>query len=331
MLLPVCQCAVLFLKAETSVKTFKNLTLLIAVAFSLYGTAHAAPADRATAIMKRIDNPQGGLIVIAHRGCHNPAPHHALPSAPENSLLGLQHCLAMGADVMETDVRRTADGHLVMIHDDSVDRTTDGMGPVDDLTLAQIQALHLRDNEGGKTAMLTDQKVPTLHEMLAAAKGRIVLNLDVKASIYAEVVAAVERAGMTGQVLIKSYAGPGSPPLAEIAPFDRVPFLPMITQGENRAIEAAINTQVSGRVKPVGIELPKTKRADIGALTKAAHTAGVRLWANSLNDGNVPDAGGDIDALRDPEAVWGEYYRLGITMIQTDEPEALLRFADTGR
>ena len=280
------------------------------------------------AIMNRIGNPDGGLIVIAHRGCHNPAPHHALPSAPENSLLGLQHCLTIGADVMETDVRRTADGYLVMLHDDTVDRTTDGMGRVDGLTLAQIRALHLRDNEGGTTAGLTGQQVPTLDEMLAAAKGRIVLNLDVKAPIYAEVVAAVERAGMTGQVLIKTYAGRGSPPLAEIAPFDRVAFLPMITQGELQAVEAAITTQVSGRVKPAGIELPKTRRGDIGAMTKTARSAGVRLWANSLGDGNVPDIGGDIDALRDPEAVWGEYYRLGISMIQTDEPEALRRFTN---
>lgn len=301
----------------------------MAAAFLLNGPA--AAADRASATMARIERPDGGLVVIAHRGCHNPAPRQGLPAAPENSLPALRHCLAVGADVMETDVRRTRDGYLVMIHDDTVDRTTNGTGAVDGLTLAQVRTLRLRDNEGGPAAGLTDQQIPTLDEMLAAAKGRIVLNLDVKASIYAEVVAAVERAGMTRQVLIKSYAGPGSPPLAAIAPFDRIPFLPMITKGEALAIERTIITQVSGRVKPVGIELPKVARADLGALAKAARTAGVRLWANSLNDGNVPDIGGDLDALRDPQAIWGEYYRLGISMIQTDEPEALREYATAGK
>lgn len=66
---------------------------------------------------------------------------------------------------METDVRMTRDGYLVMIHDATVDRTTNGSGKVADLTLAQVQSLRLRDDLGGLAASLTDMHVPTLDEM----------------------------------------------------------------------------------------------------------------------------------------------------------------------
>lgn len=57
--------------------------------------------------------------------------------------------------------------------------------------------------------------------------------------------------------------------------------------------------------------------------------AGGRLWVNSLRDGFVTDAGGERYALREPDSVWGRLYRSGITMIPTDEPEALLRYRAT--
>lgn len=60
-------------------------------------------------------------------------------TAPENSLAALERCIAIGADVMETDVRRAADGTLVMLHDATVDRTTDGTGKLSELTLADLQ------------------------------------------------------------------------------------------------------------------------------------------------------------------------------------------------
>ncbi|WP_343527726.1 hypothetical protein [Sphingomonas sp.] len=71
----------------------------------------------------------------------------------------------------------------------------DGTGKVADLSLAQLKALRLRQDEGGPDAAITDQSIPTLNELLALAKDRIVLNLDVKDAIYGEVVDAVHRVG----------------------------------------------------------------------------------------------------------------------------------------
>lgn len=111
--------------------------------------ATAAPVGVA-AIQARLTNPDGGIVVVAHRGCHAAAPDHGFnDTAPENSLAALQRCIAIGVDVMETDVRRAADGTLVMLHDATVDRTTDGTGKLSELTLADLQKLRLRTDEVG--------------------------------------------------------------------------------------------------------------------------------------------------------------------------------------
>lgn len=94
--------------------------------------------------------------------------------APENSLEALEHALQFGADIIETDVRMTKDGHFVIMHDYTVDRTTDGTGRVSDLTLEEIKRLHLKTNWGGRT----DLEVPTIEEYISLARNRAHLYLD---------------------------------------------------------------------------------------------------------------------------------------------------------
>src|SRR5690242_20566049 len=72
-------------------------------------------------------------LVIAHRG--------GAALWPENTLVAFRNAVALGADVLELDVRATADGRLVVVHDATVDRTTDGRGAVATLTLAEVQRL----------------------------------------------------------------------------------------------------------------------------------------------------------------------------------------------
>ncbi|KAB7774435.1 hypothetical protein NB697_001081 [Xanthomonas sacchari] len=288
-----------------------------------------APAIAAIApIQARLAAPDGGIFVVAHRGCHNPAPAHGFPGhAPENSLLGLERCVALGVDMLETDIRRAGDGTLVMFHDATVDRTTDGTGKVAELTWPQLSRLRLRDDEGGADAPLTDQHPLTLQQMLAAAKGRIMLNLDVKAPIYAEVVDAVRRAGMERQVVVKTEVGVASQDLASMPPFDRINFTPVLLNppGTDDLVQT-VRTQTDGKVRPVAIELPRMRLAQLPAVTALARQRQVRLLVNTLWEGFVADVGGDADAVRDPEAVWGRLYRAGIGAFQTDEPEALLRY-----
>lgn len=293
-----------------------------------------ADAARARDIMANIRDPKGRLVVVAHRGCHEPAPRHGFGPAPENSVLALEHCVALGVDMMETDIRETKDGYLVMVHDDSVDRTTTGTGKVAELTLAQIKALRLRQNEGGREAPVTEAQVPTLDEMLALAKGRITLNLDVKDAIYPQVIAAVRAAGAQERVTLKTRVGIGSPPIAAMSPYDQVPFLVIPLDGDDggACIPDIITAQMAGATKPVGIELPyHLPEAALPAIAVRARTLGVRLWVNMLDGNFVVGAGSDKDALRLPDAVWGKLVREGASMLLTDEPEAMLAMRQTPR
>ncbi|PPT37507.1 glycerophosphodiester phosphodiesterase [Xanthomonas arboricola] len=266
-------------------------------------------------------------MVVAHRGCHAPAPEHGFKdSAPENSLAALERCIAIGADVMETDVRRAADGTLVMLHDATVDRTTDGTGKLSELTLADLQKLRLRSDEGGAQAPLTDQRVVTLEQMLAASKGHILLNLDVKDAIYVQVVDAVARAGMQHQVIVKAEAGIATPPLAAMLPFDKVYFFPILINAHGTADLAAIATAQTRNAHPAAFELPRMTAAQLPALVAVSKAHKVRLMVNSLWDGFIAGYGGDADAVRDSDKVWGRLYRDGVSIIQTDAPEALLRY-----
>jgi len=304
-----------------------TLLPLLLLGSALTGPVAAAPAGSA-ASQARLADPAGGIFVVAHRGCHNPAPAHGFPGhAPENSLSGLERCVALGVDMLETDIRRAADGTLVMFHDATVERTTDGSGKVAEMTWAQLSRLRLRDDEGGADAPLTDQHPVTLEQMLAAAKDRIMLNLDVKAPIYAEVADAVRRAGMQRQVVLKTEAGVYSQPLASLPPFDQINFTPVLLNppGTDDLLQT-VRTQIGGKVRPVAIELPRMRAEQLPALAALTRQQHVRLLVNTLWEGFVAGYGGDADAVRDPDAVWGRLYRDGIGAFQTDEPEALLRY-----
>lgn len=303
----------------------------LAVATVGLGGAVAAPLPNggAAAIEARLMDPHAGIMVVAHRGCHAAAPDFGLPgTAPENSLAGLERCVAIGADMMETDVRRAGDGTLVMFHDATVDRTTDGKGAVSETTWPELARLRLRDDLGGADAALTDQHPVTLDAMLAAARGRIMLNLDVKAAIYPQVADAVRRAGMERGIVIKTEVGPETPAMAGIAPFAGLHYMPILLNPHGRIdLLRTVERQVSA-TRPAGIELPYMKAEQLPALAAVAKAHGVRLWANTLWEGFVGGYGGDEAAVRAPDMVWGRLYRDGVSIFQTDAPGALLRYRD---
>lgn len=109
------------------------------------------------------------MLVIAHRG--------ASAYAPENTAAAFDLAIEMGADMIETDIQVTRDGHLVLIHDDLVDRTTNGSGPVSDHTLAQLRALDAGSWFGGEAQPAT---IPTLAEFVESWLPRIPACLEIK-------------------------------------------------------------------------------------------------------------------------------------------------------
>src|SRR5688500_16528220 len=101
------------------------------------------------------------MLVIAHRG--------ASSYAPENTLAAFDLAIEMGARHLELDVHLTRDDHVVVIHDDTVDRTTGGVGPVAEQTLAELKSLDAGSWFGEKFA---GQRIPTFAEVLERYAGR---------------------------------------------------------------------------------------------------------------------------------------------------------------
>ena len=100
--------------------------------------------------------------IIAHRG--------ASGHAPENTMAAFQLAMEQGADGIELDVMLSKDGRLVVFHDHTVDRTTNGTGRVKDMTLAQLQSLDAGNGE----------KIPTLEEVLKTYGGQLLINIDLR-------------------------------------------------------------------------------------------------------------------------------------------------------
>jgi glycerophosphoryl diester phosphodiesterase len=143
------------------------------------------------------------IHVIAHRG--------GAALRPENTVAAFAHAVAIGADVLEMDLRATADGSIVVLHDATVDRTTDGRGRVDSMTLAELQKLdagYRWTNDGGRTHPFRGQgiRVPTLEEVFQRLPDQR-LNLEMKRvePVLADPLCAlIRRSGMTQRVLVAS-------------------------------------------------------------------------------------------------------------------------------
>ncbi len=111
--------------------------------------------------------PPTGLC--AHRGCH--------PIFPENTIAALQEAARLGVQMVEFDVQATRDGALVILHDRTVDRTTDGTGAVLDMSLSEVRALSIKGHDGN---LLPTTRVPTLEEAFECLPRNLWINCQIK-------------------------------------------------------------------------------------------------------------------------------------------------------
>jgi len=137
-------------------------------------------------------------LVFGHRGASH--------AAPQNTLAAFRKAVAVGADGIELDVHLSRDGVPVVIHNDSVDATTDGTGLVREMTLAQLKAL---DAGVRFDAQFVGERIPTLEEVLAEVGARLLTNIELKAGhstgLESAVVDVVKRMGMEARVWFSSF------------------------------------------------------------------------------------------------------------------------------
>ncbi|MCD6483748.1 MAG: glycerophosphodiester phosphodiesterase [Candidatus Odinarchaeota archaeon] len=131
------------------------------------------------------------VLCIAHRG--------AYAYAPENTLKSFKTAIEMGADMIELDVHLTKDRQVVVLHDDTIDRTSDGSGYVWDYTLEELKAFDFGEGE----------KIPTLAEVFELVKGKVGVNVEIKQyNMEREIVDVIRKYNMEKDVIISSFLHP---------------------------------------------------------------------------------------------------------------------------
>ena len=123
--------------------------------------------------------------------------HRGSPfKAPENTVSSVKKAIAEGADAVEIDVHKTKDNQIVVIHDDKVDRTTNGKGYIKDFTLSELKKLKINNNE----------KIPLLQEIINITKGKAKLIIEIKVkNIEKDVVKLVENNNLVNNIFNRWY------------------------------------------------------------------------------------------------------------------------------
>lgn len=243
-----------------------------------------------------------GFTVLGHRG--------AKAHAPENTIISFEKGIELGATMLELDIHLSKDGEMVVIHDGTVDRTTDGTGYVHEKTLAELQAL---DASSWFDESLPVQRIPTLQEVIEATKGRIYLNIEIKLGgdkesgrvAYTEIPAKLRDClienDMVDQVVVSSFHQPYITELKKILPEIRVALL------HKKPVENLIEKALDE-----GWEAVHTHTSLIDEdFVKAAHDEDIRVRAWNPNDAETMQ----------------KMIELGVDGIGTDYPEVLLELA----
>lgn len=270
--------------------------------------------ERVNTLTQELRNPDSQkVLVVSHRGDWR--------NAPENSLQAFRNCLNMNVDMIEIDLKQTKDGHLVLMHDETIDRTTNGKGRPSDYTLEELRQFRLINGLG----RVTDHVIPTLEEVLNLCKGKILINIDKGYDFFKEVYELTERTGTTGQVVIKS-----SYPLSKVRQengdvLDKVIYM-LIIQLDNPDAERILDEYLT--ISPVAIECCfENYTSNVQRLLQKIKSSGVKIWINSLwaslNAGHDDDRAVEKGEV---EESWGWIISQGATLIQTDRPAAMISY-----
>ena len=242
-------------------------------------------------------SPDSSPMVSAHRG--GPG-----PGFPENCIATFDNTLSYAMALIECDVNISRDGHLVLMHDDKVDRTTDGTGYVDGLTLAELKQLKLKDNEGN----ITGFAIPTLKEVLEWTKEKQALvSLDVKRGVdFEKVIRLVEETETENRVTIIVYTEENAAKVYQLNP--------------SLMISVTIrNEDELARIKKAGIPMENVVaftglRLRAASHYKMLHDEGIFCILGTF--GNL-----DRRAARRGDHIYKELVNKGVDILATDRPK----------
>jgi glycerophosphoryl diester phosphodiesterase len=235
------------------------------------------------------------VIVIAHRGDHT--------TVPENTIASFQHAIAVGADYVEVDLRTTRDGHLVVMHDETVDRMTNGTGKVKELAFNTIRSLKVSDKSKPGSASF---RVPTFEEVLNTCKGKINIYLDFKDADVKTVYALLKSKGMEKHVAVYINAKLHYTDWKSIAP--EMPLISSVP-GYNKQV-----AQLTAFLDKFNVSAIDGSPGDYDeAMMSVIHKRKVEVWLDVQDKNEAPE-------------YWNPILQTGVDGMQSDHPGDLVRF-----
>jgi glycerophosphoryl diester phosphodiesterase len=231
------------------------------------------------------------VMVIAHRGAHQDVPY--------NTLLSLKAAIDLGIDYVECDIRTTAENKLVIMHNATVDATTNGKGTIREMTLKQIRKLDAGIKVGPQFA---GTKVPTFDEMLKMARGKIGIYADTKDASPAALLGKLKKFGMLSHTVVFGYHLEFFEGVAKLNP--DVWIMP---EAKNETVLRELLREF--KLKVVAFDAGDFKEPLI-AMTKQA---GAKIYVDRLGKADNPES-------------WQAAIDQGADGIQTDHPAELLKY-----
>jgi hypothetical protein len=248
------------------------------------------------------NEPRRNVLVAAHRGGYA---NDKADDAPENSLANLELAIRRGFDVYETDIQRTSDGIFVIMHDETIDRETNGTGRISEMTYAEVRQLKKRFRDGS----LSNHPVATLEQLLTAGRGRILFKPDLKKGVishFVDLTKLIHRCEMQDQVFLRmglgdrkkiaKYFGEGCPKI-EV----------MFKVGTSKQAKSVI-AQFQPATLQVNLEKGEVVSEDKAAAINYAASRGVLVETHVYSDVKQ----------------WDQLAALGVRMFHTAAPDRVL-------
>ncbi|MGN7986677.1 glycerophosphodiester phosphodiesterase family protein [Pedobacter sp. 22226] len=251
------------------------------------------------------------ILVAAHRGDWR--------NAPENSLNALYNSIKKGFDIMELDVKMSKDSQMVVMHDNTIDRTTNAKGKVGDFTLEELKKFRLKNGLG----RVTENQIPTMREMMLAAKGKIIINVD-KGNDHLDLVFKVLRETSTIDQAIVNVGD--DVPYGELKTKNVIPedaYLMVVVNAKKKEMQDVIKSYLPNQKTIIQPVFDTDTLSNLKTVKKL--NGKPLIWLNSL----WPSLNGGHDDDRavergEKEESWGWLIAYHPAILQTDRPADLL-------
>lgn len=247
-------------------------------------------------IKKDFLNPKSNTVLVAsHRAAHN--------QFPENSIPAIKEAIRLGVDILEIDVKVTSDGVPVIMHDGMVNRTTTGKGKLEEMTFAQLNQLFLVEKGNA-----TPHKVPTLEEALLVAKGHMLVDLDLKTDKMDKVLEVIRKTKTEDIVIFFD------------SDYETLKYVD--ARNKNYMMMPRAHSLAEAD-SAIALFQPEIVHIDFSFYTpevvETIKKYSSRVWINALGPVDAALRAGKTD-----EAL-GQLLKHGANVVQTDEPELLLK------